>query len=160
MDLTPRETGDVAPARRPRRKWLPIVLLGGVLVAGGVIVTQFLTSAIDYYCNVDEIGVKDGCEPERRIRIQGEVDQGSVDSDGITTVFTISFNGSDPMPVVYSGDPGGIFQECEAVVVHGQIVNGTFEGDRIEVKHSNEYEEANPDRVDDYSEAPLCSQQA
>ncbi len=126
---------------------------------GRIIVTQFLTSAIDYYCNVDEIGVKDGCEPERRIRVQGEVVEGSVDSDGIATTFTIAFNGSDPLQVRYEGDPGGIFQECESVVVHGQLVDGTFEGDRIEVKHSNEYEEANPDRVND-DEAPLCSQQA
>ena len=49
-----------------------------VLVAGGVVVTKFLTSAIDFYCNVDEIGSKDGCEAGRRLRIQGTVEEGTV----------------------------------------------------------------------------------
>ena len=75
LDLSPR---DVAPARsrRGKRKWLPIVVLGLVIASAGVIVTQFLTSAIDYYCNVDEIGAKDGCETGRRLRVQGTVDRG------------------------------------------------------------------------------------
>ena len=82
---------------------------------GGVIVTQFLTSAIDYYCNVDEIGVRDGCDADRRIRVQGTVDEGSVTKVGNATVFTISFNGVDDAGQ-YDGEPGGIFKECIPVV--------------------------------------------
>lgn len=159
LDLSPRQPVGPAPRVRTRRRWLPIAVLAGVLVVGGIVLSRFLTSAIDYYCNVDEIGVRDGCDPDRRLRIQGEVDEGSVSSDGAATTFTITFNGSQPLPVRYDGDPGGIFQECMPVVVHGRIVDGTFEGDRIEVKHSNEYSEANPERVDD-AESPACSQSA
>jgi len=54
---------------------MPIVLLSLVGVGGVVIVTQFLTSAIDYYCNVDEIGVRSGCETTSRLRVQGTVEQ-------------------------------------------------------------------------------------
>jgi cytochrome c-type biogenesis protein CcmE len=164
VDLSPRpidvDDAPVTPARRRSRRVLPFAVLGLVHVAGAVVVTQGLRNAIDYYCNVDEIGVREGCDPGRRLRVQGEVDEGSVTaSQAGGTEFTISFNGSAPMRVVYQGDPGGIFQECMPVVVHGQLVGDTFEGDRIEVKHSNEYEEANPDRVDD-DEAPLCSPSA
>ena len=72
LDLSPR---DVAPgrSRRGKRKWLPIVILGLVIASAGVIVTQFLTSAIDYYCNVDEVGVKDGCDAGRRLRVTERV---------------------------------------------------------------------------------------
>jgi cytochrome c-type biogenesis protein CcmE len=124
-------------------------VLALVLVAGGVIVTQFLRSAVDYYCNVDEIDVRSGCTEGRRVRIQGTVDEGSVAqlAGGITT-FTMSFNGAS-LPVRYDGQPGGIFQECVAVVVHGELVGDTLQGDRVEVKHSNEYEAENADRLDD-----------
>jgi cytochrome c-type biogenesis protein CcmE len=145
-DLSPRTAPSDAVQRR-RRRWLPMVVIGLVLVAGGVIVTQFLRSAVDYYCNVDELGSRSGCERGRRLRVQGTVDEGSVSSaDGITT-FTISFAGAT-LPVEYEGEPGGIFEECQPVVVHGELVGDTFHGDRVEVKHSNEYVADNADRVD------------
>ena len=149
LDLTPRTNVDgTAVASRRKRNWLPILVLALVVVAGGVIVTQFLTSAVDYYCNVDEINVREGCDDDRRIRLQGTVDEGSVvRTDGVT-VFTISFNGAS-LPVRYAGEPGGIFKECIPVVVHGVIEEGALQGDRVEVKHSDEYVSVNDERVVD-----------
>jgi cytochrome c-type biogenesis protein CcmE len=154
LDLTPRHATDEPARRAHRRNWLPMFVLALVLVAGGVIVTQFLTSAVDYYCNVDEIGERDGCNADRRIRLQGTVDEGSVTRDGNATVFTISFNG-ETIPVSYNGEPGGIFKECIPVVVHGVIDNGELQGDRVEVKHSEEYVAVNDERVAD-AEAAAC----
>jgi len=152
MDLSPRTpVGPAAPVRR-KRKWLPLVVLGLVVIAGGVIVTQFLTQAVDYYCNVDEIGQRSGCDEDRRIRLQGTVDEGSVERVANTTVFTISFNG-ETIPVSYDGEPGGIFKECIPVVVHGVIEGGELQGDRVEVKHSDEYVSVNDERVADAEEA-------
>lgn len=146
-DLTPRPV-PTAPRRRRQRRALPMLVLGLVIVAGGVIVTQFLTSAVDYYCNVDEIGVRSGCDDDRRLRIQGTVEEGSVESGRGVTTFTIAFN-EVRMPVRYDGAPGGIFKECIPVVVHGVLDGGTFLGDRVEVKHSNEYVAVNSDRLDE-----------
>ncbi len=155
IDLSPRSpVGPAAPVRK-KRNWLPMLVLGLVLVAGGVIVTQFLTQAVDYYCNVDEVGRRSGCEQDRRIRLQGTVDEGSVGRVANATVFTISFNG-ETIPVTYDGEPGGIFKECIPVVVHGVIENGTLLGDRVEVKHSDEYVAVNDKRVAD-AEAAGCS---
>ncbi len=144
IDLSPRPRPQVRSRRR--RPWLAISVLIVVVISGGVVLTQFLTSAIDYYCNVDDIDVKDGCEAGRRLRIQGVVDEGSIRDDGTATAFTITF-GTKSIPVRYEGDPGGIFKECIPVVVHGVLSDGVFMGDRIEVKHSNEYEAENPERV-------------
>ena len=145
INLAPRRVETRRAAKK--RPWAAIIVIVLVLCAGGLVLTKFLTSAIDYYCNVDEIGVKSNCDAGHRLRIQGVVDGGSVADDGTATVFTVSFNGAT-IPVRYEGDPGGIFKECIPVVVHG-IMNpeGVFDGDRIEVKHSNKYEAANPDRM-------------
>ena len=148
MDLSPRET-NVAPAPRVRkRQWRYALLLSLVVVAGVVVVSQFLTSAIDYYCNVDEIGVKEGCDPDRRIRVQGTVEEGSVREVLGATMFTLEFNG-ETLAVAYEGDPGGIFQECIPVVAHGRLNGDTYEANRIEVRHSNEYVAENSERVDE-----------
>lgn len=134
-----------------------MVVVAVTLVAGGVVVTQFLTNAIDYYCNVDEVGSRDGCDDGRRMRVQGIVDEGSVaKSDGATS-FTMSFQGKS-IEVRYLGDPGGVFQECIPVVAHGRMEGGFFESDRIEVKHSNQYVEKNTARMGEADqEAAACS---
>lgn len=154
LDLSPRrDVADGSSERPPRRRpWAAIVVLVLVLVAGGVIVTQFLTSAVDYYCNVDEVGERAGCDPDRRLRLQGTVDEGSVERSGGETTFSISFN-DVTIPVAYDGEPGGIFQECIPVVVHGVIVDGELQGDRVEVKHSEEYVAVNDERVLDAKQA-------
>ena len=165
LDLRPRHGTAIVAPRRRAKKWPAVLVLVLVLVGGGVLVTQFLSSAIDYYCNVDEIGTKEGCDASGRIRVQGNVEEGSVDQDGVVTTFSIQFNGVE-LPVRYEGDPGGVFQECVPVVVHGRLLEDTaadgtltrsFEGDRVEVKHSNEYEAQNQDRLEQAEDA--CSLQ-
>ncbi len=163
MDLSPRDfdegDGDpVAPARRVRnrRTLVSIGLLVAVLAVGGVVVTKFLTSSLDYYCNVDEVGRKNGCEVGRRLRIQGTVEAGTLASANGVTEFAISFGGVTKS-VVYDGDPAGAFQECIPVVVHGVMgTNGVFNGDEVEVKHTNEYEEKNTERIDQ-AESQACA---
>ena len=127
-------------------------------------VVMFLNNAVDYYCNVDEVGVKDGCDVGRSIRIQGTVQEGSVEQSGNGYNFVVAFNGVE-MPVIVGSEPSGIFQECIPVVVRGRAVDSTdgvvFEGDEVIVKHDNEYDAENKDRIDDANaEAALCSQKA
>lgn len=152
-DLSPRTGPATSTTARRKRRWLPLVVLGLVLVAGGVIVTQFLRSAVDYYCNVDEVGNRSGCDADRRLRLQGVVERGSITEEGGDTEFLIGFNGVT-IPVHYDGEPGGIFKECISVVVHGRFESASdvFAGDRVEVKHSDEYVAVNDDRLNESTE--------
>ena len=149
-------------ARGKKKPWFAYGVLALVLLAGGVFVAKFLTNALDYYCNVDEVGVKDGCEVGRNIRIQGVVENDSIGETGSVTNFVISFNGAS-MPVNLSSDPTGLFQECIPVVVTGEVVEADdgsllFEGDEVLVKHDENYDKENEDRVEKANaEADACS---
>lgn len=156
MELSPRASKSTVDGAKKSRRWLPIIALSVIGIGGVALVTQFLTSAIDYYCNVDEIGVRSGCETTSRLRVQGTVEQNSLKKTDSQTRFIMTFNDKS-IDVVYSGDPGGVFQECISVVAHGRMVNDTFESNRIEVKHSNEYVEKNEKRFDTSGSA-ACSQ--
>lgn len=163
MDLKPRELAEAKVAARRKRRWGPLVLLIVVLAAGGIVVTKFLTSAIDYYRNADEVGVKASCSGERRLRVQGVVDQHSIVEapNGGVAGFTITFN-DRAVPVDYSGGAlPDLFQECIPVVVEGRLRDGRLIGTNVEVKHSSNYEAENPGRVTGAEEeSAACSQRA
>lgn len=156
MDLSPRtvtEPVGPAPRSRPRRRaWPAALVLGLVLAAGAVILFQGLSNATLYFCNANEVGAKTDCMPGKRFRVQGTVDAGSVQRVGAATDFTVTYGGAS-IPVHYSGEPGGIFKEGLPVVVEGRMnTDGTFAGDRVLVKHTEQYREENPGRVP--AEAP------
>jgi cytochrome c-type biogenesis protein CcmE len=155
LDVTPRSTGPAPAAGRRARRWLAPVLVVGLVAAAGGVVFQLLSSATTYYCNADEIGTKSGCETGRRFRLLGQVDQGSIVA-GTPFRFTVSHNGRT-VPVSYEGEPAGKFQACVPVLVEGRMVGQTFEGDRILVRHTEEYVEQNPDRVGGYDAMGACS---
>lgn len=148
LDLSPRTTTDLSRPRPPssRRRIGWTVVLAALLGVAAFVVFQFLSSATLYFCNADEVGVKANCQEGRRFRLQGVVEQGSIDATGGVLRFDVTYGGAT-YPVTYQGDPGGIFEEGIPVVVEGRLADGTFEGDRILVKHSEQYREENPDRV-------------
>lgn len=152
MDLSPRNPTEPRPRRS---RLLPAIIAALAGVAGLVVVVMFLTSSIDYYCNVDEIGKRTGCDDTQRLRVQGSVDEGSIAAGAGFTTFVLSFNG-ESLRVNYEGQPGGVFQECIPVVAHGRIVDGELEATRIEVRHSNEYEAENSERIVE-AENSACS---
>lgn len=152
LDLTPR-TGGAAPTRG-RRKWLGPVLVAAVVLVGAGVVYALLNSATTYYCNADEIGTKAGCEAGKRFRLLGNVDDGSI-VVGTPFRFTVSHNGRT-VPVTYEGEPAGKFQACVPVLVEGAYDGTAFEGDRIIVRHDENYAERNPGRVEGYDERGAC----
>ena len=147
LDLTPRPVPAVV-ARRRRRSLAPL-LVAGLLVVAALIVWQFLTNATLYFCNADEVGRRSECSGTKRFRLQGTVVTGSI-AQGTPMTFVVSYNGAT-VPVSYDGEPGGIFKEDIPVVVEGHMTGSTFIGERILVKHSNSYQQKNPERVKDYT---------
>jgi cytochrome c-type biogenesis protein CcmE len=141
LNLRPRTTATTT--KRRRRLGAPL-LLSVLLLAGGFVVFQFLTSATVFFCEADKVDKTKNCETGRRFRLLGTVDNGSV-KEGNPLKFTVSWLGTT-IPVTYQGDPGGIFCQGMNVAVEGRYTGQVFEGDRILVKHNETYVEENPDR--------------
>jgi cytochrome c-type biogenesis protein CcmE len=150
VDLTPRTVTDLERPPPPRRRhgWAPALVLALVLAGVAVLLFQLLRSASLYFCNADEVGEKTSCSEGHRFRVQGDV--GNMDdsqADSGILAFTLSFHGAT-VPVHYEGgEPSDLFQVGRAAVVEGRLQGGTFEADRILVKHDADYKAKNPDRV-------------
>ena len=89
--------------------------------------------------------------------MQGIVVENSLKQTNGVTEFSLVFQ-DKTLRVQYQGDPGGVFQECIPVVAHGRVVDGVFDSDRIEVKHTNQYVEKNKTRFEATKETAACSQ--
>ncbi|MGE0879676.1 MAG: cytochrome c maturation protein CcmE [Acidimicrobiia bacterium] len=156
LDLTPRGEG-VANAPRVRKassraqRFKVGGMLAVLLLIGAVVLFQGLANASLYFCNANEVGKRNECSTAKRFRLQGTVDNGSVKEAGGRVAFTVSFEGV-AIPVEHQGDPPEKFQEGIPVVLEGVMKDGTFQSDRILVKHSEKYKADNPDRV--ASDAP------
>jgi cytochrome c-type biogenesis protein CcmE len=153
LDLTPRRpaaTG-TATADRPARRRNPAawLALAAIVLAIGYVVMQGLGNATLYFHNADEALAARDDLGTRSFRLQGLV-RDDVREEGSTVRFTVTFNGAD-IPVVHSGDPPDLFRPGLPVVLEGHFVEGsdTFESNRILVKHSEEYEAENTDRIVD-----------
>jgi cytochrome c-type biogenesis protein CcmE len=149
VELTPRTAPSPSDPTPPRRRspWA-YGILAVVLVAVGVVAYQGLTSASLYFYNADE-AVALRSEHNKRIRVQGVVqDDVTTTAQGVT--FTISFNGVD-VPVVHDGDPPQLFEPGIPVVLEGHWASSgdAFMSDEILVKHDEQYEADNGDRISD-----------
>lgn len=150
MELTPREVDGIPP--RKRRSPVAYGVLVLVLIGLGVVVWKGLSSASLYFYNADE-AVEQRLElGDKRFRLQGTVlgDDFDTTADGVH--FTVAYNGVS-VRVQHEGDPPNLFEIGIPVVLEGRWQGSGsacfFDSDRILVKHSEEYEADNEDRLED-----------
>ena len=151
MELTPRTAAEPSPPdRAPRRRspWAYAVLVA-VLLGVGVVAYQGLTSASLYFYNADEAVEQRSELGDKRIRVQGTVQDG-VRATDTGVEFDIAFNGVD-LRVEHDGDPPELFEPGIPVVLEGRwsTDGDRFRSDEILVKHDEQYEAENEDRLDD-----------
>lgn len=127
-----------------RRAW---VVVGMVVVALGFLVFRGLGNATVYFKTVDEAVAERHELGANRFRIEGTVvtapEDGRFTIRGERAQAEVSYRGEVP-PLMQVGIP---------VVLEGRWDGDRFAGDRIMVKHTSEYREQNPDRVQDYPQS-------
>ena len=159
MELSPRTApGPSDPPAAPRRRspWAYAVLVA-VLLGVGVVAYQGLTSASLYFYNADEAVAQREQLGDKRIRVQGVVQTEAVpDDDGVS--FVIAFN-DEEIDVVHDGDPPELFDVGTPVVLEGHwsARDDLFHSDQILVKHDEQYEAENGDRIADAEDGHTSS---
>jgi cytochrome c-type biogenesis protein CcmE len=172
MELTPRTTTDTTagtatetpadgsppasprPPRSALRRWLPLAVVGVVVVVLGVLVVKGLSEATLYFRNADEAVAQREELGDQRFRLQGTVvDDGVETADGVN--FDVTYDDVD-VTVHHVGDPPQLFRPGVPVVLEGSWdpSGEFFSSDRMLVKHDAEYEsrEDYRERVDEAEE--------
>ena len=142
-----------APRVRPakpaatRLRIVAVVLI--VLAAIGFLAWKGLGDATVYFKTADEAVAEKDELGDRRFRVEGAVVTDSVEQAGDVVEFEIISAGVT-VPVVHQGDQPELFKPGIPVVLEGRWDGDVYASDRIMVKHTSEYREQNPDRVDEY----------
>ena len=148
-DLSPRAP---RPPRRGVRRWLPLLVAVGVLVAVVGLVWNLVNGALFFY-DADQAVARRGELGDDRFTLQGapigcSIVEGFVGDDPVVA-FSVSWHGV-PVDIVHDGDPADLFQPGVPVVLDGAWVHGVpavegfdgiaadgwyFASDRMRVKH-------------------------
>lgn len=154
MELTPRPV----VASRRRSPWVYGALVA-VLLGLGVVVYQGLTSASLYFYNADEAVAQRADLGDKRFRLQGTVLGDSITPTDQGVDFAVVYNGVQ-VEVHHDGDPPELFQPGIPVVLEGRWSSSgdAFASDTIRVKHSEQYQADNGDRLDDAERGGTTSQ--
>ena len=111
---------------RKRKIRLIVALSIAVLLAAGLVYTSFSAST-----EAKEPSQLLSADPSGTYELTGKVVPGSIQHSGDQLNFKISDrDGSDPVPVSYSGEVPDPFRDGREVIVTGKLQDGTFVGER------------------------------
>ncbi|NLA36199.1 MAG: cytochrome c maturation protein CcmE [Actinobacteria bacterium] len=145
LNLEPRTAA--APRKGTGAKaWGMWALLAAIVIAI-VVVGSSLIGASTYFYNVDEAVERRAEIGDKRIRLQGNVTEGSV-VEGDRLRFVLSFHDVE-VDVEHTGEVPDLFGTSIPLVIEGRFEGDDFHSDRVFVKHDATYEEEHDDRISD-----------
>lgn len=115
----------------------------GVVVLGvaGLMIYRALSESLVYFILPSEYAEASASYDDRRIRLGGIVEPGTVafHEEDLRLDFAVT-DSLASYQVRHYGAPPELFQENTGVVVEGRFEGGTFQSDELLVKHSEVYE--------------------
>ena len=126
---------------RTRRLVLAIVAIAITAAVLGFLAFGGIGENLVYYWSPTELQGAGDDAVGATIRLGGLVEPGTIErsEDGLTTKFAVT-DGGTSVPIVTSSVPPAMFREGVGVVVEGTIRDdGSFETNRLLVKHDNQY---------------------
>ena len=122
-----------------KRRRLYVVLLGMLIlgVATALVLTAFEDSIVFFHSPTDI--VQKQVSPDRRLRLGGLVEEGSVKKMGDAVVNFRVTDMANAVKVSYRGILPDLFREGQGVVAEGTYVAGVFKADEVLAKHDENY---------------------
>lgn len=121
-----------------RKKRLINVLLLSLLSGAGVLMVLYaLNSNLDYFFTPSEL-LTEEVPSNRRVKVGGMVQEGSVRREDSIISFTIT-DYSKTVDVSYTGIVPDLFKEGSGVVVLGYLNNGKVDAEKVLAKHDENY---------------------
>lgn len=124
---------------KPKRQRLLIVVIGLLFVGTAVGFALFaLNEELDVFRSPSQVA-EDGFPTDKRFRVGGLVEDGSVSSEGIVTTFRVT-DGAHALTISYNKILPDLFREGQGIIAMG-ILNssGTFEAQEVLAKHDENY---------------------
>jgi cytochrome c-type biogenesis protein CcmE len=123
---------------KPKHRRLTFVLIGlGLLGVAAALVLSALEESIVFFHSPSEIVGAENLA-DRRLRIGGLVEEGSVSQGGATVTFRIT-DLANTVTVAYMGILPDLFREGQGVVAEGRMQAGVFVADQVLAKHDETY---------------------
>ncbi len=122
-----------------KHKRLTFVLVALVLLgAAAALVLNAFEENIVFFMSPSDVAAGKVSD-DRRFRLGGLVEDGSVDRSGGETVLFRVTDTANTVSVSYTGILPDLFREGQGVVTEGRIVDGTFVADEVLAKHDENY---------------------
>jgi len=125
--------------RRRRRLYMVATLVIGMAAATSLLLAAFQENLVYFYSPSD---IAAGEAPvERKFRVGGLVEQGSVerDPDSLEVSFVLT-DTAESVRVVYDGILPDLFREGQGIVANGRLGDdGHFRADEVLAKHDENY---------------------
>ncbi len=122
--------------RKHKRLTFVVIALLLLAVAAALVLSAFKENIVFFYSPTDLTEKK--IPLDRRIRVGGLVEKGSIKKSGITTTFRITDN-ANVIASTYTGILPDLFREGQGVVAEGTMVGGVFRADEVLAKHDENY---------------------
>ena len=114
-----------------------IAAIGSLLGVAAMLVLGALRDNIVFFYTPSEINQSDR-HSGRQLRLGGLVKEGSVEIDGMQSVFVVT-DGSANITVRYNNALPSLFREGQGVVAEGRVENGIFMAQNVLAKHDENY---------------------
>ena len=114
-----------------------IAAIASLLGIAAILVLGALRDNIVFFYTPSEINQSDR-QSGRQLRLGGLVKDGSVEIDGMQSVFVVT-DGSANITVRYNNALPSLFREGQGVVAEGRVENGIFMAQNVLAKHDENY---------------------